>query len=421
MYTLAGHITDPKLRANGRNSLIDGMWYCVMVGLTQPFVGVYAIKLGASDYLVGLLSSLPALVALFSQVPGAIICDRYASRLLVTRRYALLHRLFYLVIAFLPLLAPPGWRAVAFVFMVAAMNFPGTVAGVAWTALMGDLFPAHVRGRVFGERNTLTGFVTLICTLAGGVLLDRSERWFPWNYSAAYLVSFGALLLSYYYLGKLQEDPRRLGQTPDRPGVLRALRSFSQVIQNRPFVRFTLPIFVFHLGLNLPAAIYSILFVRILSLPAVWIGAFSVIFGLTGVLTYSWWGRLADRIGNRTVLNITLWLWPIFPILYAFVGGPWPIALLMAVGGVVGSGFNLTVFNSLLEVAPEDGRPNYVAVFNLANGLTGFAMPMLGVVIYRTWGLLAVMALATGVRLLGALFSRQARRNAFGDSTVGLV
>ncbi|HHY12530.1 MAG TPA: hypothetical protein GX529_07855 [Firmicutes bacterium] len=60
------YIPDPVERENAISSLIDGSLFSVMSGLTQPFWGAFAVQLGASDYMLGLLTSLPALVSLLA-------------------------------------------------------------------------------------------------------------------------------------------------------------------------------------------------------------------------------------------------------------------------------------------------------------------------------------------------------------------
>ena len=46
-----------------------------MAGLTNPFWGAFAVQLGASDYMLGLLTSLPALANLLAQIPAAILVE----------------------------------------------------------------------------------------------------------------------------------------------------------------------------------------------------------------------------------------------------------------------------------------------------------------------------------------------------------
>ncbi len=59
-------------------------------------MGVYALALGASDIMLGWLSSLPALIALLSQVPAAIITERQPNRLRISVPFGLVFCLGYL-------------------------------------------------------------------------------------------------------------------------------------------------------------------------------------------------------------------------------------------------------------------------------------------------------------------------------------
>ncbi len=415
------YIEDAIVRRNARASLIDGMWYSVMVGLTNPFFGVLAMKLGATDYLVGLLASLPALVAMLSQLPGAAYTNRFARHLDPVIRSAWAYRVFYLVFAVIPFIKLPGAsRAWLFVTLLAVSNLPGTASGVAWTALMGKLFPGNIRGVIFGERNMAAGLVTLVATAIAGVWLDVVR--FPYNYSSLYVISFGALMASLYYLTKLREEPsapalRAPTTAPSSvraPAVHKPAGGLSRLaLHNHPrFVSFTITSFVFHLGLNLTVAVFTILFVRILHLPQVWIGAFSALNGVTSVLTYQAWGRVADRRGNLWVLVASTGGFGASILLYVVSGSPLFLSLLMLVGGVCAAGFNLALFNGLLDVTPQEGRATYVAVFNTLMGVTGFLSPLAGVFLLDRVGLASVFIIAAVVRLAGAVLYRREMRTA---------
>jgi len=51
------------------NLYLDVAWWGVLSGITSTFVSVFAIRLGASNTLVGLLVSLPALINVFWLIP----------------------------------------------------------------------------------------------------------------------------------------------------------------------------------------------------------------------------------------------------------------------------------------------------------------------------------------------------------------
>ncbi|HEY3314748.1 MAG TPA: MFS transporter [Bacillota bacterium] len=390
-------IDEPVTRQNARASLFDGMWYAVMMGLAFPFYGVFAIKLGGNDYIVGLVTSLPALVTMLAFLPGAAYANRYVRLVDPLLISAFINRVSFLLFAIIPFLPLTGMtKAWLFVILLAVASFPGTVANVSWTALMGRLFPGPLRASVFSQRNMMGALVTLVCTLAAGVWLDAVA--FPYNYVAVFVLSFATLMASMYYLGRLHEEPARSAEEqPCRP------RGSGGLWREPRFVGFTVASFVFHFGWNLPAAVLTVYFVRILGLPQSWIGLFSTIAGLTSVLTYRLWGRVSDRRGNRFGLVASTLGFALVIFLYIFSPSPYYISALMLLGGVATAGFNLILFNGLLDVCPPESRATPVAVFNTVIGVANFIAPTVGIVLLDRVGLIPVFVTAAAVRVIGAL------------------
>jgi MFS family permease len=402
---------DAVVQQNARINLVNGAFFSVMVGLTLPFMGVYAIHLGGGDYVVGLMTSLPALVAMISQVPSAVIVNRYSSKLQASLKWGLAQRLFYLAMALLALIPQdlPG-RAMLLVIVFSLAHFPATVAGVAWTSLMGEMFPAQLRGRVFGDLQMLAGLVSLLATAAAGPFLDRVT--FPANYFLLFLTSFACVMASWVCMARLREGDPAPGSCHHSRWHPRAMALLVRETLKVPeFASLTAATFVFHLGLHLPAALFTLLFVNTLRLSTSWIGAFSVISGVFSVATFRRWGTLADLRGSRYVLTLSMLVLVPLPIFYGLVHSPWPIVLLMAIGGVVGAGFGLTIFNALLDHSPAGNREDYIAVFNMLMGLSGFLMPVAGVALYHLWGFLEVFILASLVRAVGTWMLFQSARN----------
>lgn len=394
---------DPVTRENVINNIWDGAWYSVMVGLTSSFMGVYALALGASDTMLGWLSSLPALAALLSQVPAAIITERQPNRLRISVPFGLAFRFGYLLFAFIPFLPlAPIYQAWIFILLLSLINLPGTISGVAWSAMMGDIFPSTLRGRIFGDRNMLLGIVQVIFTLMAGPLLDHLP--YPGNFILIFVLSFACLMRSTWYQTKIVERPNleqvsssATGKGASRWGGARA------ALGDRTYLYFMLALFIVHLGFNVSAAMWTILYVRVLGISKTFIGNLSVIGQLASVASYRWWGRFADRCGHRFVLFLTIMGFAPQPWLYNFVHVAWPLIPLTMLSGFMGAGFNLILFNALLDMAPnEEVRPSYIALFNTAMGVTGFVAPMIGIFLYQTYSMNLVFNLATLLRLAGA-------------------
>lgn len=402
-HYFTGYVGDQTTRENIINNIWDGAWYSVMMGLTNSFLGVYALALGASDSMLGWLSSLPALVALLSQVPAAVITERQPRRLRVSVPFGLVFRSGYLLFAFIPFLPlPPIYRAWVFILLLSIINFPGTVSGVAWTAMMGDVFPSGLRGRIFSDRNMLLGLVQVVFTLIAGPLLDFLP--YPVNFVLIFILSFAALMRSTWYQCKIKErtiDVEEITSEIRQEGS--KLAGTKAALQDKPFLYFMLALFVIHLGFNVSSAMWTILYVRVLNISKTFIGALAVIGQLVSVASYRWWGRFADRHGHRFVLFLAVIGFAPQPWLYTFVHVPWPLVPLAMLSGFMGAGFNLILFSALLDIAPnEKVRPSYIALFNTAMGITGFAAPMLGILLYQSYSMKVVFTLATLLRFAGA-------------------
>lgn len=397
--SIGDYLTDDRERRNARISIIDGMLYAVMGGLTQPFWGAFTVRLGASDYMIALLSSLPALAGLVAQVPSALLIDRYNGRLRPTLISAFAERVFFLLFALVPFMpVPDAMKPLTFVLLFAARNLPATMSGIAWTSMMGEMFsPAH-RGRLFGERNMLCTLATLLSTLAAGPVLDRIP--WPWNYASLYLVSLGVVMGSEYMLTKHEEPGLTQDERERAPSGVKALKS---ALRDRRFLRYLLAVMAMHVGFQSTGSLWTILWVKIMGLSNAWLGMFSVASGVASFLSYRAWGRLSEKYGHMTILAVSAVAHIIVPPIYAHFPSAYVYLALNAFSGLIGAGFNLSVFNALLDVSPSSGRPAYIAYYNMVVGLSTFAWPFFGVWLYTRLGMTLALDIATVMRALGML------------------
>lgn len=130
------------MRDNIRYNNLHGVAQALAVNLFQPFLGIFAIKLGGSNTIVALLSALPALTSAVAMIPGAIWLERLPRRKGPAAVLFLVSRLFLLAIALVPLFSRDA-RAPLLAALAGLMNLPAAMATVSWTALCGDVFPGR--------------------------------------------------------------------------------------------------------------------------------------------------------------------------------------------------------------------------------------------------------------------------------------
>jgi len=397
---------------NNWNLYLDVTWFGVLSGITSTFVSVFAIRLGASNTLVGLLVSLPALINIFWLIPSARIIERQRRRLPIIVLAGFLQRLGYLLIALMPFVLRTH-RPEALVALVALITLPTATVSVAFTSLIAEVVPADKRAQVISTRSVLVSTISTVTVLISGKLLDLLP--FPFNYQLLFGAGFAASLVSLYYVSRIKvADAVVAEQQPRRkaPLATRLRRSVQQLMNQRDFVRFSVSAFVFYSGLYLPSALYAIYRVRNLGASDTWIGLLSMVQNAVTILTYFYWGRVASRKGNRLVLLISILGTVFFPVLTGLSPRIEPLLFASVIGGIFGSGFNLSFFNTLLEVCPQERRPSFVALNTTVINVAAFLAPLLGTSLAHFLDIRIALFIAGGVRLLGAGFFYQ-----FGKKT----
>jgi MFS family permease len=387
---------------NNWNLYLDITWWGVLSGITSTFVSVFAIRLGASNTLVGLLVSLPALINIFWLIPSARIIERQRRRLPIIVLTGFLQRLGYLLIALMPFVFRTH-RPEVLVALVALITFPAAMASVAFTSLIADVVPADKRAQVISIRNVLVSTISTVTVLISGKLLDLLP--FPLNYQLLFGAGFAASMVSLYYVSRIQVADVSLAERQAQrraPLTIRLRQLVSQIMNRHEFVRFSASAFVFHWGLYFPIALYAIYRVRNLSASDTWIGLLSMVQNAVTILTYFYWGRVASRKGNRLVLLISSLGTVLFPVLTGLSPRIELLLLPALIGGIFGAGFNLSLFNTLLEVCPQEHRPSYLALYTTLINVAAFLAPLLGTSLANLLDIRVALFIAGAVRLLGA-------------------
>ena len=408
-FVLPGEISE---QSNNWNLYREIAWFGQLSAVTNTFVSVFALRLGASSFLIGLRTALPALINVFVQVPAARLVEGEADRRRVLLLWQWLMRVPVFFMVFAPLLPEP-WRAGSVIGLAVAGAVPTAVATVSFTAVFADIVAPRDRAQVVSVRNALLAATTTATLLVAGQVLDLLP--FPLGYQAVFTVSFVSSMVSLYYLARVvvpqsaagapeAEQPRPTAARRKQPGLpMDLLRSMQNLLTHRDLSRFTLAAFVFHWGLYFPIPLYAIYRVRTLGLSEGWIGALSMFESAVTIVAYFAWGRLAQRHSSRFILLAGVLLVSFFPIGTALSSTPVPLLLVSAVAGLAAPAFNLGLFNGLLEVAPAERRATFVAVFNVLMNVAAFVSPLLGTSAADWLGIREALLIGGALRIAGVV------------------
>lgn len=382
------------------NLYLEVAWYGVLNGIATTFVGVFAVRLGASNTAMGFLTSLPALVNVLWLIPSARLIESQHRQMPIVVWAGFFQRFGYFLVALLPFFTQ---RVEALIALVALITVPAATSSLALTSMMADVISADKRAHAVSIRNVLVSSVSMATVLIGGKLLDILP--FPLNYQLLFSFGFLTSLLSLRYLRHVQAPDVVVEHRTRVPGLTIArLRHFwGEVVNQRDFMRFASAAFIFHWGLYLPTALYPIYRVRELGASDSWIGLLAMAQNATTVFTYFLWGRVTTRRGNQPVLWISSLGMVSFPVLTGLSPRVEPLLLVSIIGGIFGAGFNLSLFNTMLEVCPQEHRPSYVAINTTLINVAAFLAPLLGVSLTNHLDIVKALFIAGVLRLFGSL------------------
>ena len=177
---------------NEKISIYHGMASTIALNFSNNFFPIFAITiLGATNYQVGLISSLPPLMALLMTIPAAILLNRAHAQKKLVAMSVLLARLMFLLIITLVYIPSTAFQAWAFLVVIALMSVPNTVANIGWQTLIGGLVSNSRRGAFFSDRNRLLTMVGLVSTLFIGILMkDASDSVVAYQILICYRIWF---------------------------------------------------------------------------------------------------------------------------------------------------------------------------------------------------------------------------------------
>lgn len=390
MQALAG---DPQVDRSLRHSLKDAAAFAAMTGIGETYLSAFAIALKATTAQIGLLASLPPLLASLVQLFSAWLGRATRQRRMIMLVGATIQALAWLPVLALPL-AFPDAAVPLLIASVVVYHSGAHLAAPQWASIMGDLVPARRRGRFFGLRTRIVMLTTFASLLIGGLVLQLfSASGNPLaGFALLFAIAFVARLVSVQYLARMTVDAtlEHSGDGSFARGWLRRLRGSNAV-------RFSIFFALMQFGVAIASPFFTVYMLRDLNFSYLQFTLNSGTAILAQFLTLSQWGRISDVFGNRRILVVTGLLIPLMPLLWTFSPNFYYLVAIQALSGFSWAGFSLSAGNFIYDLVAPSRRASYLAVHNVLAHTGIFAGAMLG-------GYLGTI-MPTRVELFGAGFS----------------
>jgi len=192
-------------RQEDRNAwylIIEVFWHG-FISAASNFNSAFALRLGATNREIGLLSSLPSLITLLVSIPAGKF---YQSR---TKRFPwiigslVVYRIGLILLAIIPWLVISGIsQGFMVVIVISLLNIPQIMCSMGFMPMMMDVVTEEQRPNVIAYRNIVINLAVVIGIALYGFWLDRAA--FPANYQVMFIFTSFISQISTFILLKMK-------------------------------------------------------------------------------------------------------------------------------------------------------------------------------------------------------------------------
>jgi len=370
-----------SLKHNMIVNILDGAFFGLALGLAS-FVTVlplYVRTMTSSAILIGLV---PAIHSVGWQLPQLFTARRVAKQ----KRFKPmvmwmtgLERLPFLGLVFVAWFVPPQARSLALALTFSMLICQGLGAGVTanpWQSLIGKIIPSDRRGTFFGVQTAAADLLASLGAILAGAILQNFAS--PMDFTACFLLSFVALLFSWFFLSLTREP---IHETPPIESTFMADSFWLHLVgilrQDRNFRRFLIARTVSFLAI-MGYGFYTVYAVSqhgVSEMEAGWMTGVYMAAQIVANVVMGWAG---DRWNHRVVMMVGL-LAATSSALVAFLAPSPDWFYLVFTLAAFGNAAVWTIGISMtLHFGSEADRPAYIGLANTLVAPANILAPFLG-------------------------------------------
>ncbi|NJK51332.1 MFS transporter [Candidatus Gracilibacteria bacterium] len=369
-----------SLKASTLDHIFSTIFSCVTADV---LLSNFLLDLGATNIEIGFLAAIPML-ANFIQPIGAYLADRANSRCWYSLQVFAPSRLLWLilvlgVVGFEIRFFEPHQLIEVTLFIALATHLCGALGSSSWVSWMAVLVPQRLRGRYFGLRNSAANLTNFLCVPLLGMLVSHWQGGTIQGYALVLMLAVLAGLVSLsFQLFMVDVNPKAATDTiPSLELVdLAKPSTFSNLLKDTNFLKYLFYYGLWMFAVNLSFPFFNVYLLKDLGLDISLVTFYNSLTAGVNVLMLVFWGKLADRVGNRLMLisigtivalipllwlgigidTLSIWLW--LPLLYAFSGSTW-------------AAIDLCSNNLQMAISPHSNSSSYFAIAAAVSGLGG--------------------------------------------------
>lgn len=257
------------------------------------------IKLGAEERFIGFINfafSIPFLLSIFTISTMERIGKR--NLLLIGNSIAIF---FILPILFIPIIRDSYSSNAALVlllFCTFCWRTAACMGNTGWFPILHDNIPNEMTGRYFAKLRIYYRIVWLIILFFLAWFLKGSESGW-WKFEIIFIMGFTATLLMPLCIIPMSESPVKIKHY--KPKIIQRIKD---IFSRKKFRVLIFYLFFYQIAFSL-AEPFKVKYLKDLGYSESYIIGATALIGLGAVVSLRFWGRLADKFGNRGIFSIS--------------------------------------------------------------------------------------------------------------------
>lgn len=385
-YSSLRLLRERRLAVLAISNILDVMSATIIV----PFLPSLADKLGASPLVIGLIFTIPAIVASIISAPAGYVADRIGRRPLIWGGVTL---------SALPVMAISlAWSPLILIVLRAIDSLLRAFVGPAMHAYVGDSYSDEKRGSAFSVYQTTRIAGAAIGPVVGGAIAQFGGIRLPFFILGAGTLVGGLIL--FVFLPAIEDS----SDAKDNP--LNFFPKFSRTSLTAfltvPAMAWLVNAFLGTFGEFALNPIFPLLLEETVSQGPAYVGSTYSALAVAMLVFMPIGGRFADRVGRVRLLVVTKFGWFVVMIGLATATSPLLPPVLMFFGGVL-SAFAAPASMALrYEIAPTGREATFSGMTGTASSVGKAAGPLVATAVMGMFGV-RIATIAAGFSWLVAI------------------
>lgn len=358
--------------------------------------------IGGPAAVVGWLVPLKQAGSLIPQIAVAAKIRSLRQRKWAWAAAGLIQAAMLALMALAVVVLPPVPATAAILATFLAFSIASGMGSVAFQDVTGKTVPKGQRGGMLSNRAAIGGALTLLAAALMKIFLDDGGSLWPMVGLIALAAALWAVAAMTF--AAIEEVPGETGGGRNMSAEIGAgVRHFREVAGFRRFLYARALL----LSVELAPPFFAVLAQDTYGGALGTLGIYVFAVGVANFVSSPFWGRLADR-SSRWVSAVSGLFGAAAAVLALLIAwilpgevGSWLYGFVFLLAGVAEAGVRLGRKTYLVDAAPADDRPTFVAFSNTAVGALALAAGALGLVA-AAYGAVSVVVLMGLLALIGA-------------------